>query len=100
MAKLIPDNHQLLILVACNDDSLKAFNPITRQKHMPGNDLDTCALITCKDGKVQKQELYYGSSNLSQSLMVLCIPKKVSAVSIYDYQGKNRKVVLQIYAGK
>jgi hypothetical protein len=53
---------------------------------------DRSALITNKDGRITRQEFYYGNSFLSQSTRFISVGKEVSKVVITDDSGKVREI--------
>jgi hypothetical protein len=55
---------------------------------------DQSAIITAKNGAVQKQEFYYGSSFLSQSARFLTLNSEAASVEITN--NKRQKRVLHI----
>jgi hypothetical protein len=56
------------------------------------NSDDIRALIRFKNGKIQKEEFYYGSSFLSQSGQFLSIGKEVAEAEITNSKGTMRKI--------
>jgi enediyne biosynthesis protein E4 len=96
IASLISRGGQTVILVSQNAGSLKAFRQSKEegQQVVPLQTLDAWAEITLADGRRKKQELYYGSTYLSQSARSLVVPEGASAVTIYSYSGKPRQVRL------
>ena len=53
---------------------------------------DLSATLTFNNGKIQKEEFYYGSSFLSQSSRFLSIGKNVTTAEILDIKGNKRKM--------
>jgi hypothetical protein len=53
---------------------------------------DVSAIIHFKNGVMQKEEFYYGSSFLSQSSRFILVTKNISAVDIISRSGKTRKI--------
>jgi hypothetical protein len=52
------------------------------------------AVLLMKDGRKQKQELYYGASFLSQSGRFLQLPAQVTGLEIKDAKGNLRRIQL------
>jgi hypothetical protein len=52
--------------------------------------LDAYAVLTLADGTTRGQELYYGSTYLSQSSRYLNVPRDVVRVIVYDSRGRGR----------
>jgi hypothetical protein len=50
--------------------------------------------VKYKDGRVQKRELYYGASFLSQSGRFLTADQNIASIEITDNTGKKRVVSL------
>jgi hypothetical protein len=97
MAHLMAGDGTSLILVGCNNDSLKVFttttSPNPQQISIRLSPADVSGEIIYKNGSKRKEEFYYGSAYLSQSSRVWQVPVGAEAV-IYDYQGRARKVGL------
>jgi hypothetical protein len=98
MASVQLKNNEQLIIVANNNDHTKAF---TRNNLSTATALtlpvkllpsDAWAEIHYKNGQKQKQELTYSSVYLSQKSRRLQVSANVDFVTIYDYNGKSRKV--------
>jgi hypothetical protein len=75
-----------------NRDYLKLFELNQKMKVLKANPNDRMAIVHFKNGKIQKEEFYYGSSFLSQSARLISITGNVSAVDITDYAGKTRTI--------
>ena len=85
------DNHYLLA-AAQNRGALKIFTLKKNVSFITLQPTDATALITFKNGEVQKQECYYGSSFLSQSARYITIHPGVLSVSVTSIDGKQRTV--------
>jgi hypothetical protein len=85
-------NSDLLLAASQNKDSLKVFKLNAPIKTMPIKSTDTYALIKYKNGKIEKQEFYYGSSFLSQSSRFIKLDDDMSSITIYDDNGKSRRI--------
>jgi hypothetical protein len=71
---------------------VKLFSLREKGKNIKINADDVSAVITFKNGKIQKEEFYYGSGFLSQSSRFLAINKNVASVEVTDSKGKIRKL--------
>lgn len=90
----LPDGRSL-ILSASNQGPVKAFTYMQKKEIVPLRPSDAWAVVTLQNGKSRRQEFYYGSTYLSQSSRTLAVPTGAQAVKIYDFNGRNRQVVLQ-----
>ena len=81
-----------MITAGRNHDSLKTFSLRHKMNIVPVNANDERALIHYKDGKLRKEEFYYGSSFLSQSARFLALGNNVSSVEIIDSRGTHRRI--------
>ncbi len=85
-----------LIAVTQNQDSLRLFAPYSNSAKASQNirlqPTDAWAEITFASGKTQRQELYYGSTYLSQSSRTLVLGEEVASVVIYSFAGEQREV--------
>jgi hypothetical protein len=82
------DENKLLVLASQNQDSLRVFElnfPADIRRVDPRS---AWALIQLGDGKVRKQEFYYGESYYSQSARYLSLPEGVKNFTIYGYSGE------------
>lgn len=85
------DADSSLLVTSQNDGPLKAFrSPPLSDRSVPLEPTDQRARLTFEDGSTRKQELYYGSTYLSQSSRVLKIPPGVTRVEIYKSTGDQR----------
>ena len=78
------------IIIGTNSDSLKMFGINNRYDRIRLLTDDSYALITEKNNKVYRQELYYGHSYLSQGSRTLPVPVNAKSISIFTYSGKKR----------
>jgi hypothetical protein len=92
LVKLRSKDGKYLLAAGQNRGPLKVFE-LKRNIHsialQPG---DVSAEITLKNGKIQRQEFYYGSSFLSQSARFLSIDNNVSAIKVTDSRNRIRKI--------
>lgn len=86
---------KMILLISANADSLRAVAVNTPQRIIPTMPGDAYALITDSTGKQFRQELYYGSSYLSQSSHRLAVPGNTREVLLFSFTGQKRTVQLQ-----
>ena len=89
IAALFDANDKEFILATQNKDSLvtQLFNPISTIKTLnPGN--ARWAEIKLKNGKIIKQEFYYGTSFLSQSSRKLVISDQCEEITFHYANGE------------
>lgn len=92
LVKLLDAKGDLFMAASQNRDALKVFKLNRSVNHisiLPG---DINAIITYKNGTIQKQEFYYGSSFLSQSARFLITNSKMKSVIITDNSGRKRTI--------
>lgn len=82
-----------MIIAGQNRGPLKIFSGNTNVKLMPVQPFDCSALFTFKNGKQRKQEIYYGSSFLSQSGRFLNVGNLSTAIELSDFKGNKRKIL-------
>ncbi len=83
---------KMLVASSQNKGPLKIFTVKNSTKQLPLFADDVVALITLKNNKIQRQELNYGSSFLSQSSRFLNISAKCKAVTIVNSKGNSRTI--------
>ncbi len=94
LVKLRNANGVCLLAASQNKDKLKVFELKKDITNVQLEPLDVSAIITYKNRRKQKRELYYGSSFLSQSGRFINIDKNISAVDITDSKGNQRHISL------
>ena len=92
LVQLLGKNNDLLLAASQNRDSLKVFKLNAPVKAIPIKSTDAYALIKYKNGKIEKEEFYYGSSFLSQSSRFMKQDDNMTNIVIYDNSGKSRTV--------
>jgi len=90
LVKLRSSKNKYLVAASQNRGPLKVYELKQENKMISLKPDDFSAEIKYKNGKVQKQEFYYGSSFLSQSARFLIISKTTSSVIIYGIKGQSR----------
>ena len=95
LAKLESDGGKCLLVAAQNRGPLKIFELRKNIKCLRTGPMDVSALIKYKNGIVRKEELYYGSSFLSQSARFINLDENVTSVDLIDFHGRTRKVQIK-----
>lgn len=93
LAQLVNSTGRRLIIATQNRDALKVFGQTS--SHLKWISLypnDAYALIKTKGRQTYRQEFYYGSSFLSQSVRKLSLTGQEISVEIIDFKGKKRKI--------
>jgi hypothetical protein len=92
MIKLRSANGKLLLAVSQNRGALKLFHSNSEARLLALKPGDRYAVVRLKNGATRKEEIYHGSSFLSQSSPLLFLNSSVSAVDIVDNKGAKRTV--------
>jgi hypothetical protein len=95
LVKLLGAGNTSLIAASQNRGPLKVFALNKRLKSISVRPDDVSAVIRYRNGKMQKQEFYYGASFLSQSGRFLQVGDSVSAIEMTDSKGRKRSIALQ-----
>jgi len=95
LVKYLDSKGHLTLVASQHMGMLKMFSLRRKVNHLNILPDDISAIITYKDGSIQKQEFYYGSSFLSQSARFLIVNNKMSTVTIINNYGKSRTVDVQ-----
>ncbi|MDT3401360.1 VCBS repeat-containing protein [Mucilaginibacter terrae] len=94
LAKLQGNNGKYLLAASQNKDALKLFALRESVQLIKPQPLELSALITYKNGSTAKQELYYGSSFLSQSARFVSAGSNVASITFTKGNGTSRVVKL------
>ena len=87
----LPDAKGNLMLAASqNHGAVKLFKSKTGARVIPVQPTDKTAYITLKNNKKRKQELYYGSSFLSQSARFVEMNDHIKSIEIVNGKGEKR----------
>ena len=92
LVKFLDNKGNLIVAASQNKDALKVFKLRRNVAHIAILPDDISAIITFKNGSIQKQEFYYGSSFLSQSARFLITDPRMKSVAITNSSGKIRTV--------
>jgi hypothetical protein len=83
-----------ILIASQNRGPLKVFRPRSPTQAIATQPLETTAIITYKNGKSRRQEIYYGASFLSQSSRFLNGADGISSIEFSDSKGNKRKISL------
>ncbi len=92
LVKLLDSKGDLLLAASQNKDVLKVFKLKRKIKHLNILPDDINAMITYKDGTIQKEEFYYGASFLSQSARFLILNSGMKSITIKNNSGNTRTI--------
>jgi hypothetical protein len=73
-------------------DAIKTFELNRKMQLLTINPDDRMAIIHFKNGKIRKEEFYYGSSFLSQSARFITVTPAMSSVDITNNAGITRHI--------
>jgi hypothetical protein len=91
--KLNGPKNKYLLAASQNRGDLKVFSLKKNLKSIPVKYDDVSAIIKFKNGKVQKREIYYGSSFLSQSGRFLSVDDNVSSIVVTNSKNQKRNIL-------
>jgi hypothetical protein len=92
LSKLRGANGKLLIAASQNRGPLKLFRCNAEGNFVPLHAGDRYAVVHYNNGSSRREEIYYGSSFLSQSSRILYLSAAVQSVDIFDSKGAKRTV--------
>ena len=93
LIKIKGTNNSALLVASQNRGPLKIFKrKSASEKLVTYNANDRYMLITLTTGQVRKDEVYNGSSFLSQSSNFLSINKNIRKIEIYNNRGEKREI--------
>jgi hypothetical protein len=92
LVKIAGSKGNYLVAASQNRDHVKLFELNARMQLIKTNPDDRVAIIHFKNGKIRKEEIYYGSSFLSQSGRFISVTNHVSSIDITNLAGKSRKI--------
>lgn len=91
LIKLKGNGNAYLLAASQNRGSLKLFNAKNNmQRIIPMLPADKAVFITLANGKTRKEELYYGSSFLSQSARFIWIETIAKKIEVINNKGEKR----------
>ncbi len=92
LAKINTKDSQNLFFASQNKGNLLAFKVNDSSKNIIINKTDIAALVTTNDGKIRKEEFYFGNSFYSTSSRVLTLTQNLKNIQLVDYKGFKRKI--------
>ena len=92
LVKLAGANGKYLVAASQHKDALKLFALRKNTNIIKANPDDLFAIIHYKNGSIQKQEFYFGSSFLSQSSRFISINENVSGITITNNKNVSRTI--------
>jgi hypothetical protein len=93
LVKLRSGDNKYLVAASQNRGRLKIFELKKKNKFISLLPDDISAVIKLKNGKIQKQEFYYGTSFLSQSARLLNVTDSMASATIYNTKGQSRTTI-------
>jgi hypothetical protein len=93
LVKIQAANGRELLMASQNKGRLLAFKSKNQTKNFPISKNDVYAIITNKNGKIRKEEFYFGQSFYSSGSRTIAITDNISKVEIVDYKGVKRKII-------
>ena len=94
LVKLRDPKGNYRVAASQNKNVLKLYRLRRESRSIPVDPADVSALIRFRNGRIQKEEFYYGSSFLSQSARFLQVDTTMSTITITDSRGNSRLVHL------
>ncbi len=92
LVKLRDTKGNVLLAASQHKDLLKVFKLNGTSKTISVRPDDAYAIIKYKNGKMEKQEFYFGSSFLSQSARFIKLDDNMASIIIFDGKGNQRVV--------
>lgn len=90
MVKLLSAKGDYLIAASQHEGPLKMFELQHKTTNIPVQPSDSYAIINYRNGTLEKKELYYGTSFLSQSARFITISENVISASIFNNKMEKR----------
>ncbi len=100
LVKLKGSNGNYLVAASQTRDRLKMFTLKKKPVFIDAKPDDISAVITYKNGNVQKEEFYYGSSFLSQSSRFIMVENNIASIVINNRRGEKRTIDINSFAKK
>jgi len=95
LVKLEGADGKYLVAASQHKDALKLFELRKNARLIKVNADDMSAVIQYKNGSIQKQEFYYGTSFLSQSSRFITVNDNMSSITVTNSKGETRTVNLK-----
>ena len=84
-----------LVAAGQNSGPLNIYESSRQYSMIPFEDMDAYAMVYFADGKVRRQEAYYGSSFQSASGRFFTVPEDADSVEIVSYTGDSRVIEIE-----
>jgi hypothetical protein len=92
LVKLRGHKGNYLVAASQNKNALKLYQLQRATRSIPIEPGDKSAVIRYKNGKMRKEEFYFGSSFLSQSARFVQADSTIAGITITDSKGRSREV--------
>ncbi len=92
MIKIRGINGRTYVIASQNRGALKVWQPRLEGKQITLQPNDDVITLTLKNGKLRRQELYFGNSFLSQSTRFITINPSVTGIEVTDLKKQKRKL--------
>jgi len=96
LVKLRNGKGQVLVAASQHKDFLKIFEQQHNNKTIAIQPDDSYAITKYKNGKISRQEFYYGSSFLSQSARFINNNENISSIEVVNALGQKRSLPLSV----
>ena len=96
LVKLRNGKGQVLVAASQHKDFLKIFEQQHNTKTIAIQPDDSYAITKYKNGKISRQEFYYGSSFLSQSARFINNNENISSIEVVNSLGQKRSLPLSV----
>ena len=93
LVKLRGRDGKYLMAASQNRGNLQLYSLKKNTKSLRVQFDDVSAIVKFKNGKVQKRELYYGASFLSQSSRFLSVDDQVTSVDVTNTKNETRRIL-------
>lgn len=94
LVRLLGKAHQSLLAASQNQGPLKVFALNRNRPAYQAQPQDAYVMFHFKDGRVQRQDLDYGSSFQSASGRFVSLPAGLSRMEVYEWNGSHKPVPL------
>ncbi len=85
-------NNSLLLAASQNKSTLKLFSAKTTRNVLPLLPNDLYAIITYKNGSKRRQEVYFGSSFLSQSANLIITNRSMQSIEVTNNKNQRKQL--------
>jgi hypothetical protein len=92
LVKLTDNKNNYLLAASQNKDVLKIYRKRNKDTLVRLLPTDLYAIIYLKNGSKRREEIYHGTSFLSQSSLFIPVSRQISAVEIINNKGEKRKL--------